>query len=52
VTLQYPDGTTKTEILEFSKSDAEAPDADVIEKLAKITSLPARQLAAALRNTP
>jgi hypothetical protein len=44
VEVVYADGTTKREVLELSRSASDAPDPEVIEKLAAITKLPIEQL--------
>ena len=48
VEVVYPDGTKKTEILELSRRQSEAPDPELVEKLAAMTSLPVDRLAAIL----
>ena len=48
VEVVYPDGTKKTEILELSRRQSEAPDPELVEKLAAMTSLPVDRLAAML----
>jgi hypothetical protein len=48
VEVTYPDGTRKVEVLELSRNESEAPDPEVIEKLAEITRLPADRVSALL----
>jgi hypothetical protein len=49
VTVRSSDGTTTSQLLEFTRSTAQAPDAEVIEKLAAITRVPVGEVGAALR---
>ena len=44
LTLEYADGTKKTETLILKRSESEAPSPELIEKLSSITNLPTDDL--------
>jgi len=44
IDIEYPDGMKISQVLELSQTDSQAPDAEVIEGLSKLTQLSTSEL--------
>jgi hypothetical protein len=51
IDVEYPDGKKTSQVLELSQSESEAPDAEVIDSLARLTGLPSSELETILRGS-